>query len=462
MTLLIPGIPESIGNIVQDRTLQRVFHDSLYPLLLWRGEAAPEKWVANIGERQVFTRAGLIEPDVDPITPGLDPSVGGYGVEQWEAEVSQYGKSINSHLPTNGIAMAPTVLRDTQQLGLHGGMTLNRLPRNRIMAAYGGGEAMTTASTASGVTQLPVSSLNGFTQKLVNGRLTTVSTTNPLPITFSTSEVANTVIGYYANDATKPLGAGILILGAGLSATVAARVGVRASTRSPIYRVGAGATVDSLTSSNIMTVQDIINAVAMLRANRVPPHADGTYHAHVSPTVEAQLFADNAFQRIYQSIPDNTPFKDLVINRLLGCTFYRNTESLATATAKASMIQTDAGGSGGATLAQENGLELTNANGLPINYTVITAGGVMVEKYIDESAFISEAGVTGKIGQFSITNGGLSIMLDRIRFVMRAPLDALQQQITQSWSWSGDFAIPSDALTGSPARFKRGVLLQSA
>jgi hypothetical protein len=60
MTLLIPGLPDAIGAIVQDRTLERVFHDALYPLLLWRGEAAPEKWVANIGERQVFTRAGLI------------------------------------------------------------------------------------------------------------------------------------------------------------------------------------------------------------------------------------------------------------------------------------------------------------------------------------------------------------------------------------------------------------------
>lgn len=462
MTLLIPGIPDAIGAIVQDRTLERVFHDALYPLLLWRGEAAPEKWVANIGERQVFTRAGLIDPDVEPLVPGNDPTVGGYGVEQWEAEAAQYGKTLNSHLPTNGIAMAPTVLRDTQQLGLHAGMSMNRLPRNRIMAAYGGGEAMTTASTASGVTSLPVSSLNGFTQKLVNGKLTAVSTTNPLPITFSTSEAANTVIGFYANDATRPLGAGVLLLGAGLGATVAARVGVRAATRSPIYRVGAGATVDALTSTNIMSVQDVINAVALLRANRVPPHADGTYHAHVSPIVEAQLFADNAFQRIFQSIPDATPFKDLVINRLLGCTFYRNTELPSSSTVKSTWIQTDAGGSGGATLAQECGLELTNANGLPINYTVITAGGVMVEKYVDESAFISEAGVTGKIGQFSITNSGVSVMLDRIRFVMRAPLDALQQQISQSWSWSGDFPIPSDALTGTPARYKRAILIQSA
>ena len=86
----------------------------------------------------------------------------------------------------------------------------------------------------------------------------------------------------------------------------------------------------------------------------------------------------------------------------------------------------------------------------------------MVEKYVDESAFISEAGVTGKIGQFSVVNGGVAIMLDRIRYVMAAPLDALQQTIRQSWSWTGDMPIPSDALAGDPARFKRAIIMEHA
>jgi hypothetical protein len=388
--------------------------------------------------------------------------VGTYTVEQWEATASQYGKTMHSHLPTNVVAMAPTVLRDTQQLGLHAGMSMNWLARDRLMAAYGGGEAMTTAAAAAGVTAISVSSLSGFTQRVVNGQLTSVGPTNPLPITFSTAEPANTVTGFFAADATKPLGAGVLLLGAALSVGVAARVAVRAATRSPIYRVGAGTTIDGLASTNIVTLQDIINAVAILRQNRVPTHADGTYHVHVSPAVEAQLFADNAFQRIYQSIPESTPFKDLIINRLVGCTFYRNTELPSLSTVKPSWIQADAGGAGGAQLAQQLGLELVNANGLPVNYTVITAGGVMVEKYIDESQFVSEAGVTGKIGQSTVTNNGVAAMLDRIRFVMCAPLDALQQQIRQSWSWSGDMPIPSDSLTGSPARYKRALLIQSA
>ena len=63
---------------------------------------------------------------------------------------------------------------------------------------------------------------------------------------------------------------------------------------------------------------------------------------------------------------------------------------------------------------------------------------------------------------FSIVNGGVAVMLDRIRFIMAAPLDALMQTIRQSWSWSGDFPTPSDALTGGPARFKRALVIESA
>lgn len=463
MTILIPGFPAQIGAIVQDRTLERVFHDSAYPLLLWRGEAAPQLWTANIGERQVFTRAGLIEADVDPLVPGQEPTIGGYELEQWEAEAQQFGKTIPTHLPSSHVAMAPTLLRDTQQLGLHAGMTMNRLARNRLFAAYGSGDCMVRVTGVIGATTLGVSSVNGFTQQVQGGRLMPVSATNPLAITFTAAgEPTNTVVGYALDDPARPYGSGTLILGAGLTTAVAQRVGVRAITRTPIYRVGGGATVDAITSANIPTVQDFINAVAILRQRRMPPHADGTYHVHLSPSAEAALFGDNAMQRIFQSLPDSTPYKDLVIDRRFGCTWYRNTEMPGRTTVRRDLIQTDAGGAGGATLAKELGLEITNAAGLDVSRSIITAGGVMVEKYIDESAYITEAGVTGKVGQFTVVNGGVAVMLDRIRYVLAAPLDALQQTVRQSWSWSGDMPIPSDALAGDSARYKRALILEHA
>jgi len=84
------------------------------------------------------------------------------------------------------------------------------------------------------------------------------------------------------------------------------------------------------------------------------------------------------------------------------------------------------------------------------------------EKYIDESQFLTDAGVTGKIGEFSVMNGGVAVMSERIRYILRAPLDRLQQIVSQSWSWSGDFPVPSDGLVGNSARFKRAAVIEHA
>jgi hypothetical protein len=115
-----------------------------------------------------------------------------------------------------------------------------------------------------------------------------------------------------------------------------------------------------------------------------------------------------------------------------------------------------------AILAPEIGGEIVTAAGLPVVRTVVTGGGVMYEKYLDESKYISEAGVTGKIGEFSLVNGGVQVMTQRIRFILRSPLDRLQQVVSQSWSWSGDFPVPSDRLTGNAAAFKRAVVIEHA
>ena len=125
-------------------------------------------------------------------------------------------------------------------------------------------------------------------------------------------------------------------------------------------------------------------------------------------------------------------------------------------------LVTNAGGAGLAVLSPDVGAEVRNAAGLALQRTVITGGGAIYEKYIDEGKYISEAGVTGKIGQFSIINGGAAVMTRRIRFILRAPLDRLQQVVSQTWSWSGDFPIPSDALSGNAARFKRSLIIEHA
>lgn len=457
---IVQGIPSVISSMIQDRTLERVYHDSLFPNLLFRGEAKPEPWAANLGERGIFTRTGLIEPETDPLVPGQDPTPGEYSAEQWEAEARQFGKTIPTHMPTSYVALASLFLQNTQKLGLHAAQTLNRLVRDRMFQAYLGGETVTLAAVGVGVNQIQVASLNGFTQRLLNGQLLPVSSSNPLPITFTVAEPANTVIGFAPSNPNEPLGQGVITLGAVTTVGVAQRAGVLAATRSRRLRVGGAATVDGLSTVNIVTLNTFISAVSRLRDQNVPPHADGYYHVHLTTQAEEQLFQDNHWQRLHQSLPDSVAYRSLAIGIAVGCVFYRNTELPNPSTVKASAIRVDAGGAGGATGTFQIGGELTNESGLIIRRALVTGGGCAYEKYLDESKFVTEAGVNGKIGQFTLINGGVAIMAQRIRYILRSPQDLLQQVVNQTWSWSGDFPMPSDAVAGDGARFKRAVVIE--
>ena len=142
MSIALAGVPAQITNLMQDRTLERVFHDALFPRLLYRAEARPEVWAANLGERMIFTRAGTIPVSTQPLIPGEDPTPKTYGTEQWEAEARQFGNPIDTHMPSSYVALASLFMRNTQTLGLNAGQTLNRLARDPLYQSYLGGEAM--------------------------------------------------------------------------------------------------------------------------------------------------------------------------------------------------------------------------------------------------------------------------------------------------------------------------------
>lgn len=461
VSLAAIGIPAELSALIQDRTLERVFHDALFPRLLFRSEAVPELWPVNLGERMVFTRAGRIPVGTTPLTPGQDPTPSSYAVEQWEAEARQFGESIDTHMPSSYVSMAPLFLRNTVQLGLNAGETLNRLVRNALFRAYLGGQTNTIVAALAGATVLQVASLNGLSERVVGGRPAPVSAVNPLPITINVvGEPANTVIGAIPLNPADPFGPGTIQLGTATTNAIPVRTAVLASTRSRITRVGGTLSVDGLTSANILTLQTVIDTVARLRADLIPPAPDGFYHVHLTPAGEAQLFADNAFQRLYQSLPDNAVYRDQAIGQLLGCRFYRNTE--CPNVDNAGLLIDTSGGAGAARESSEVGAEVLNQSGVAIQRAIVVGGGAIYEKYLDEGRFLSEAGVTGKVGEFAITNGGVAVMTERIRFIMRAPLDRAQQVVSQTWTWSGDFPIPSDGLTGTLARYKRAAVIEHA
>ena len=446
----------TVAQAIQDRTLQRVFRDALYPRLLFRMEAQPELWAVNLGANQTFSRTGLIAPTTRPLTAGVDPLPRTYDIEQWEATAEQWGASIETHMPTSYVTLASLYLRNMHQLGLHAGQSINRVARDALFNAYLGG-VTTTVGAHGAVLIVNVTNLSGFTRRLLNGRPQLVSATNPLSVRFGAAPgTVRNVTGFTPTTAGDEIGPGSLTIDAALpagpladrSAVVSANA-LRTGTAIRNIFSGGGERVDDLAAGDVLTLADLRTAISFLRFDNIPPHEDGTYHCHLSPGAESQIFGDNEFQRLNQSIPDHIHYRRFAIAYLLGMSFYRNSEAPTAAT----VVAADA----------TYGAETANPAGVAVNRTIITGQGVLDEKYLDESKYISEAGVMGKIGEFAVVNSGIQVMTDRIRLILRSPLDRLQQLTSTSWSFSGAFPIPSDAsATSSLATFKRAIVVSHA
>lgn len=455
-----------IRSLVQDNILERAFHDALFPRLLFRGEASPVMWPANVGDRMIFTGAGLIPPKLKPLSPGVDPVPSSFGAEQWEAQLQQYGDAIDTHMPTSIAAIANLFLRNAQQLGLSAGMTMNRLVRNKLYnAALAGHTVADGAQTA--VTTLRVKRLNGFTRArrpdLSTGspvRFDTVSANNPLPIKIydnaGPAEVSRSVVGYTPDTAGDEVGPGTITLSGG-AVTVSDRAYVISTPRTYLVRVGGGNKVDDVGSSDLLRLSDIRQAVARFWQMNVPEHADGYFHAHLDPTSQAQIFADQEFQRLLTSLPDYYMYRQFALGVLLNTVFFRNSEC--------PLPETVTGGATGAFSQDDNfaGELYNNGNastGVKVHRTLLCGQGFIHEYHQDLGALVTEAGLTGRVAEPRITNNGIEVNADRVQLIIRSPLNRLQDVVSTAWKFIGDWPVRTDAMSGDSAYFKRALVIE--
>ncbi len=289
-----------------------------------------------------------------------------------------------------------------------------------------------------------------------------VSSAAPLSITIwnGATPIVRNVTGASPLNALDPDGPGTLTLCATVGAIVATRSSVLSSSRPVVLRVGGGTSVDAIGASDTFTLQDAINAVSQLRKNNVQPHEDGFYHAHISPGAVAQLFADPVFQRLNTAMPEGVMYKEAFVGVMAGILFYMNTESPdpSNTTDIGPRVLTGTN----AYYSPDIAAETTNDGNVDIGRILITGKGCVYEKWLDESQFVTEAGTQGKIGEFDIVNNGLAITTERIRLIIRAPQDRLQQTVSASWSISTSFPIPSDITAGGPQRYKRAIIIEHA
>lgn len=458
---IVLGIPPFVLDLVQQGLLERAFHDGLFPALLFRAEAVEEEWAANTGTEIFMSRPGLLTPITKAIAPGTDPLPQTVNYEQWAARLQRYAGTIDTHAPTSAVANADLFMRNIKQLGLQAGQSLNRIPRNELAKAYLSGQTCSTLVTAAIDTTIRVAALNGFTDVIVSGtnvRPAPVSAAFPLPITIAGVAGTRNVIGTVPDDPNDPFGPGTLVLSAAIGAIIAARAPVISAFAPRVMRSGGGNSVDAIGAADTVVLQDFINAANRLRKANVQPHEDGLYHAHISPLVNAQVFADPAVQRMLTSMPDSAYYQDAFLGKIANIGFYSNNEApdfensgprIATGTQ--------------AMYSEDIAAETTNESGINIGRTIITGRGSIYEKWLDEKKhYVTEAGMTGKQGEFTVVNGGVEVSTERIRLILRAPQDRLQDVVAATWSISTSFPIPSDVTSGGPERFKRAIIIESA
>lgn len=450
-----------IRALVQENILERAFHDALFPRLLFRGDASPQIWPANVGDTMVFTGVGLVKPKMQPLTPGSDPVVSDYQKEQWVAQLQQYADTIDTHIPTSIVAIANLFLRNSHQLGMSAGQSLNRLVRNAMFrAALSGDTVLDGAVVAS--TTIRVARLNGFTRArrpdLVAGspvKYDFVSAANPLTITVAA--VANTVTGFTADNPGDEIGPGTLTVS--VAVTAADRARVKANDSTFIVNVGGGGRIDDITAANTLQLRDIRSAVSRFWQENVPEHPDARFHCHLDPFSQAEIFNDPEWQRLLTALPDYFMYQQFAVGQMLGCAFFRNSESPITETVTNAPTSYVAPSVSFSLLDPFPG-ELINPTGVSIHRALFSGQGGIMEYYQDLSQLLTEAGIVGKVGAASINNNGIEVYTDRIQLIIRAPLNRLQDSVSTSWKFIGDWPLRTDATSGDAARYKRFAAVQ--
>lgn len=452
-----------IRALVQENILERAFHDALFPRLLFRGEATPQLFPANVGDSMVFTGVGLVRPKMRPLAPGSDPLPSSYQAEQWTATLQQYADSIDTHMPTSIVAIANLFLRNAHQLGMSAGQAMNRIVRDRMYNAAESGWTVADGAQAA-VTTIRVKRLNGFTRArrpdLAAGsavRFDVVSTNNPLPITIldttgAPTAVARSVVSYSPDFPGDEVGPGTITITGGV-VTVADRAYIYSADRTSIVRVGGGNSVDSIGSTDLLKLSDIRAAVARFWQENVPEHADGRFHAHLDPTSQAQVFGDAEFQRLLTSLPDYYMYRQFALGELLNTVFFRNSECPVPETVEGGLTATYTPDDPFAPELYNNG----TVSGVKVHRAIFTGQGGVMEYYQDLAGLITEAGMTGKVGEPRITNNSIEVFTDRIQLILRSPLNRLQDLVSTSWKFIGDWPVRTDATTGDAARYKRFV-----
>ena len=435
----ISNFPAALQPIIQNGYLEREFENALTSRLGYRAVAERQSFAVGIGETLTKTRAGL-KPSVTVPLPaasntnldnGLTPQSA--PVEQYTITLAHYAATTDLNMVTSRVGIASQFLLNAAINGEQAARSLDELARNALFPAYFGGNTRVRLSLAAPGSSVAVDDVRGFQFVFVNGVQVPVGGSTSMLVTVGADSFLMIGCAVDASNSSQAPGgiSGVLTFGTQVSVSDGtAGNTVMAATASAILRPGGRGNTSQLLATDVLVMDNLIQAVALLRLNAVP-EIDGAFNCYLDPMSARQLFSDPAFRQLFQgATSSNAVFQKGMLSDFLGLRFIPINEAYVTAH--------------------------PSIGGAVIRRPIICGKGALVEGDFEGM------GTSEVAPRDSIVS-----MVDEVAMVTREPIDRLQQIIAQSWYWIGGFCTPSDMSTNpgtvptaTNAAFKRAIVVE--
>lgn len=457
------NLPTALAAMLQTGILEREFEEGLDSNLAYRRVCLRETVPNSLGETITRTRTGRKTPITAPLgvvtfsnlDNGLTPSDA--SIEQYTFTMLDYGDTADVDLMANQAVIASNIVRVARNNGVQAAQSLERICRSRLFKAYlGGNSYVRTDLGASSTTTCHVDDVRGFQSVLVNGVVTAVSGTNPLTVqeTSISGGVTQTlsVTGFTVDGTNKsqtPDGTSGTITFTAATSPVNGDALV-ATNAAKVIRPYGHLTTSLMTGSDTLTLGLLLDAVTQLRLNGVPPMDDGTYHCILDDSSMRQLWSDQQFIVLYAGRYQSQEYQQGQIFSLLGLTFIPTTETY---------IQPALTSYNGAAYSSVSGATGAAAINTPIRRPIVIGSEAIIEGDFEGLEYWLQQQAVNAISEVTLIGG--------VAHIFRPPLDRMQRQLSLTWDWIGDFAVPTDATatssiipTANSALYKRAVVVE--
>lgn len=462
--MAIDNLPQLQNVIEQTGLLERLFQDELEPRLAYRPLAARYLFPNGIGETITKTRPALFPfssylPDLNPSSnTGLDNGLTDsyYGFEQFVLSIGMKANTTSVNIEQDRTLIQRAFLQNVRALGQNAGAVLDASCAQSLHTSYDSGNTFASAAAISGATSVSVDNANGFDTVYgvapnSPGAPVAVSVGNKMTCTVydkttgaSKGTIQVSAVAFDGSNTSTAQQGGVVYGRSGVLTVVATTFAIAqgdnivASDGCVVLRPNAKLSRFGLANTDTLSLLLLGQAKAKLEARAIPKLPNGMYCAIVDPLLWPQLMSDTAFQRATATQMGQNPyFRNGILAPAFGLEFVPS-----------NMVPAFALPAAGA------------ASGAGVARHIMVAG----REALIEGVFSGALDAAGQAR--SMQNSDIRIINDVV-MITRAPLDRLQQQIVQSWKWTGGHTVTTD-VTSTPAiipttdtcRYKRCVSVE--